>query len=81
MKRFDDEDLVAHYLHELPPRKADVLERALQTDPTLAARYEAYATMLRAFKAGAATDILPRLRNELSSESGALDVEFFKLVD
>jgi hypothetical protein len=55
MKSFDDEDLIAHYLHELPPRKASALESALQTDPALAARYEAYATMLRAFKAGAAT--------------------------
>jgi hypothetical protein len=55
MMRFDDNDLIAHYLHELPPLKASALERALQTDPALAARYEAYATMLHAFKAGGAT--------------------------
>jgi len=55
MKRFDDEDLVAHYLHELAPQKASELESAMQTDPALAARYEAYTTMLRAYKANAAT--------------------------
>ena len=36
---------------------------------------------LEDFKAGAAADILPRLRNELPDASGALDVEFFKLVE
>jgi hypothetical protein len=34
---------------------------------------------LEGFKSAAASDILPRLRNELPG-SGMLDVEFFKLV-
>lgn len=58
MKRFDDEELVAHYLHDLPPEEADTLERALQVDPALAARYQAYAAMLDGFKAGAATMVV-----------------------
>ena len=37
------------------------------------------APALNGFKAGAAADILPRLRSELR-DAGALDVEFFKLV-
>jgi serine/threonine protein kinase len=36
---------------------------------------------LEEFKAGAAADILPRLRNDLPLAAGALDVEFFKMVE
>lgn len=36
---------------------------------------------LEEFKAGAAADILPRLRNDLPREAGELDVEFFKMVE
>ena len=50
MKPFDDKDLIAYHLHELSPRRARALERALQTDPSLAAESEAYAATLRAFK-------------------------------
>lgn len=35
---------------------------------------------LEGFKAGAAADILPRLRGELARGEGSLEVEFFKLV-
>lgn len=54
MMRFDDKDLIAHYLRELAPGRASDLERALRTDPALAARYGAYVSMLRGFKEGAA---------------------------
>ena len=35
---------------------------------------------LEGFKAGAASDILPRLRSQLPDATATLDVEFFKLV-
>ncbi len=53
MKPFTDEDLIAYHLHELAPRRARALERALQVDPSLAAASEEYAATLRAFKSEA----------------------------
>jgi opacity protein-like surface antigen len=50
MKPFDDKDLIAYHLHELPPRRAHALRRALAQDPALAAEYDAYAAMLDSFK-------------------------------
>ena len=50
MKPFNESDLIAYHLHELPPRRARALEAAIQSDPALAAESNAYATMLHAFK-------------------------------
>lgn len=51
MKAFTNDDLIAYHLHELKPRRARALEQALQTDPALAAEFEAFAVTLREFKA------------------------------
>lgn len=50
MKPFDENDLIAYHMHELSPRRARALERALQTDAALAAEFKAYATMLQGFR-------------------------------
>lgn len=57
MKPFNEKDLIAYHLHELSPRKARALEQALQVDPSLAAESEAYAAMLRSFKASTPLDV------------------------
>ncbi len=57
MKPFNEDDLIAYHLHELSPRRARALEKALQADPALAAEFEAYATMLRSFKGRVPLDV------------------------
>jgi anti-sigma factor RsiW len=46
---FNESDLIAYQLHELSPRRARAIRRALAVDPALAAEAEAIAYTLRAF--------------------------------
>jgi hypothetical protein len=57
MKPFNENDLIAYHLNELPPRRARSLEKALEADPSLAAEFGAYATMLRSFRPGIALEV------------------------
>ena len=50
MKPFDENELIAYHLQELPPRRARALEKAMRADPSLAAESKIYAEMLRSFK-------------------------------
>jgi len=49
MNPFDQNDLIAYHLHELPPQRARALRRALRTDAQLALEFEAIAATLSAF--------------------------------
>lgn len=57
MKPFDEIDLAAYHLGDLSPRRARLLEEALQADARLAAESEVYASMLRNFKGHASLDV------------------------
>ncbi len=49
MSPFNQDDLIAYHLHELPWYRVRALRRALQTDPALASESDAIAATLRAF--------------------------------
>jgi hypothetical protein len=49
MSAFNQDDLIAYHLHELPWHRARALRRALRTDPVLASESDAIAATLLAF--------------------------------
>ncbi|MBW4040292.1 MAG: hypothetical protein HIU91_15825, partial [Acidobacteria bacterium] len=49
MSAFNQDDLIAYHLHELPWLRARALRRALHTDPALASESDAIAATLLAF--------------------------------
>ena len=57
MKPFDETDLAAYHLGDLPSPRARLLEKALRTDANLAAESEVYASMLRNFKDHASLEV------------------------
>ncbi len=87
MKPFDETDLAAYHLGDLPSRRARLLEKALRTDANLAAESEVYESMLRNFKDHAPLEVdedivernwqriqnrLPRLRSTCALLAGTL---------
>ena len=50
MRPFDESELIAYHLHELPPQQEQELRQALHNDPTLAAESVSIESMLAEYK-------------------------------
>ncbi len=65
MRPFDENDLIAYHLNELPLRRRVALERALKVDADLSAQSESIAETLRGFKGHRLFDLDSRLDDGL----------------
>ena len=65
MKPFDENDLIAYHLDELPKHRRKDLERALEADAELLGQSESIAETLRGFKGHSPFDLNPGLQDGL----------------
>lgn len=61
MRPFDESDLIAYHLHELPAKQVRALLQAFQTDPVLLAESTAIAAMLAEYKHHSPFDVAPNV--------------------
>lgn len=61
MRPFDESDLIAYHLHELPAKRVRELLQAFQKNPALAAESMAIATMLAEYKHHSPLDVAPNV--------------------